>query len=218
VFTACAPSTGYFGDLDARAGRLRPVEHRAVRLEALRAGEPQLEAKHLGRLDPAVRHVVPVAHPRDPLALPAAQRLAHREQVRQDLTRVRQVGEPVDHGDRRMTGELQHFVVVEGADHDTVDVARQHAGGVRDRLTPAQLDVAGREKQRLAAQLVGTHLERHPRASARLGEDHGERLPRERRLAVRPLLHALRQVEKALNLVPGEVGDREKVPFGHGWV
>src|SRR2546430_11630565 len=40
-----------------------------------------------------------------------------------------------------------HFAVVERADHDAIDVARQHARRVRDRLAAPDLDIAGREKR-----------------------------------------------------------------------
>jgi hypothetical protein len=48
----------------------------------------------------------------------------------------------------------------EGADHDAVDIAREHAGGVGDRLAAAELNVARREKQRVAAELPHPDLER----------------------------------------------------------
>src|SRR5438093_269536 len=87
---------GHFRHLNAGAGLLRPIEDAPARLVSFRAGQPQLEAEQLRRLDPAVRHVVAVTHPGDPLPLPPAQRLPHGEQVGQHLARVGQVGEAVD--------------------------------------------------------------------------------------------------------------------------
>src|SRR5438034_208414 len=59
---------------------------------------------------PVINGLTDLSHPcqvladlftvRDALAFPAPQRLAHREQVRQHLTGVRQVGEAVDHRNR----------------------------------------------------------------------------------------------------------------------
>src|SRR5438477_4808338 len=61
---------GYVGDVHLRvlAG---PLELGAVGLEPLGARQAQLEAQHLGRFEPAVRHVVAVADPGDALVLPA---------------------------------------------------------------------------------------------------------------------------------------------------
>src|SRR5213596_2163635 len=202
--------------LDAGPPLLRTVEDPAVGLVALGARQPQLEPQHLRRLDPAVGHVVPVAHPGDPLSLPRAQRLPHREQVGQHLAGVRQVGEPVDDGNRRLARQLLHLGVIEGPDHDAADVAGQHPRGVGDRLAPPQLDVAGRKEQGVPAQLVRPHLEGDPGARARLGEDHRQALARERGLPVGPRLHPPGQVEQAQDVVPSEVGDGEEIALGHG--
>src|SRR2546422_1967519 len=139
---------GHLGDLHLRVLAV-PLELGAVVLEPLGAREPQLEAQHCGSLAPAVRHVVAVANPSDPLVIPAAQRLAHREQVGEHLAGVRQVGESVDDRDGRPARQLFDLFVVEGADHDAVHVARQHPCRVRDRLPAPQLDVLGGEEQRL---------------------------------------------------------------------
>jgi len=176
--------------------------------------EAQLEPQHLRRLDPAVRHVVAVAHPGDPLPLPRAQRFPHGEQVGEHLAGMRQIGEAVDHRDGGVPRQLRHLPVVEGADHDPVHVARQHPRRVGDRLPPPDLDVAGGEEQRLPAQLVRAHLERHPGPRARLREDHRQGLAGERRVPVAAGLHPAGEVEQPQDLVPGEVGDGEEVALG----
>src|SRR5256714_6358127 len=163
---------GHLGDLHLRvlAG---PLELGAVGLEPLGAGQAQLEAQHGGRLQPAVRHVVAVADPSDALVLPAAQRLAHREQVGEHLAGVRQVGESVDDRDGGPARQLFDLFMIEGADHDAVHVARQDARSVRDGLPAPQLDVLGRQEQRVAPQLGGPHLEGDPGAGAGIGEPPG---------------------------------------------
>jgi hypothetical protein len=46
-----------------------------------------------------VGHVVAVAHPGDDLALPAAERLPDGHEIGEDLARVLEIGQPVDHRD-----------------------------------------------------------------------------------------------------------------------
>jgi len=45
-----------------------------------------------------------------------------------------QVCQAVDHGDCRMMRPLFDTRVVERADYEAVNVAREHGGGIRDRL------------------------------------------------------------------------------------
>ena len=46
-----------------------------------------------------------------------------------------------------------------GPDHDAVDVAREYARGVGDRLTASELYITRGEKERMSAQLPGADLE-----------------------------------------------------------
>ena len=88
----------------------------------------------------------------------------------------------------------------ERANHDAVDVARQDARGVGDRLAAPELDVARRQKQRVAAELERADLERHARSGGRLHEDHRERFSGERLLGRTSPPHSLGDVEQALEL------------------
>ena len=72
--------------------------------------------------------------------------------------------------------EVGHRLVREGAGHDAVDVAREHLGGVGDRLAAAELDVAAGEEERVAAHLGHARLEADPGAGRGLLEDHPQRL------------------------------------------
>ena len=112
--------------------------------------------------------------------------------------------------------ELLDVLVGEGADHDAVHVARQDARRVGDRLAAAELDVARRQEERVAAQLVGADLERDAGAGGRLHEDHRQRLAGEGLLLVLAAPHPLGQVEEREQLGPGEVRDREEVAVGGG--
>src|SRR5450759_643012 len=47
--------------------------------------------------------------------------------VGQHLAGMRTPGKPVDHRHRGMARELGHRLVVEDADHDRIDIAREHA-------------------------------------------------------------------------------------------
>ncbi len=185
-----------------------------IRLEALGAGEPQLEAEYCGGLEPGVGHVVAVANPGDALPFPAAEVLLNREDVGQHLAGVGQIGQAVDHGDRGEAGQLLDLGVAVGADHDPVDIAGQHPGGVRNRLTPPDLDVLAGEEEGLAAQLVGPDLEGDAGAGGRLGEDHRQRLAGEGGLPILPPLHPLGQIEELLDLLAAEVGDLQEVALG----
>ena len=60
--------------------------------------------------------------------------LADREEVRQRLARMLEVREGVDHRDRGGGGEDLQPLLLEGPEHDRVDVAGQDATGVLDRL------------------------------------------------------------------------------------
>ena len=182
-----------------------------VGLEPLGTREPQLEAQDPRGLEPGVGHVVAVADPRDALPFPAAEVLLDREEVGEDLAGVGEVGEPVDHRNRGEPGQLLDLGVVVGADHDAVHVAREHAGGIGDRLAAADLDVLAGEEEGLAAELVGADLKGDAGPGGRLGEDHGQGFPGEGGLPVLLGLHPFGEVEELLDLRTAEVGDLEEV-------
>src|SRR5690606_9144398 len=98
-----------------------------------------------------------------------------------------------------------------GADHDAVDVAGEDTGRVPDGLAAAELDVAGREEQGVAAELERPDLEGHAGARGALLEDHRERLAGERLAAILAELDAPGQVEQVVQLVGGEVRDLEEI-------
>src|SRR5690606_39158749 len=109
-----------------------------------------------------------------------AELLLDRHDVRKHLTGVQKVRQPVDDRNARVMSQLDHVAVVEGADHDPVDVTREDARGVLDRLPASELDVAGRQEERVPAELEGPDLERDSRPGRALLEDHRQRLARKR--------------------------------------
>ena len=145
--------------------------------------------------------------------------LADGERVGHALAGVMVVGETVDHGDLPVLGEVLHVLLGEGADHDAVDVAAHHVGGVLDGLAHAQLDVVGAEEHRLRAELLDADLEAHPRARRGLHEDHGDGAAVEERVRLARLLLRLElggEVEQAGDLGRGEVVDGEEAAAPRG--
>jgi hypothetical protein len=122
-----------------------------------------------------VAHVVPVTEVRDAHAFEGLEALADRHHVRERLARVELVGEPVDDRDVRVRRQLVDVRLLEGPDHDAVEVARQDPRGVFDRLSASQLEVAGGQVEAAAAELRDPDLEADPRPRRGLLEDHPER-------------------------------------------
>src|SRR5919112_3775397 len=92
------------------------------------------------------------------------------------------VGEAIYHRYVGGAGELFEVPVVEGADHDGVDVAGQDAARVRGRLALADLDLLRTQVKRVAAELVHPDLEGDAGPIGGLLEDHGERAPAQLRV------------------------------------
>ena len=119
---------------------------------------------------------------------------------------MQQIGQGVDDGDVGISGELLHLLMLEGADHHAVEVARQDARRVLDRLAAPDLQVAVREEERLPAELEHARLEGDARPRRGFLEDHAERLARENAVLYARLLHCLelsRQIEDRLYLLAG---------------
>ena len=149
-------------------------------------------------------HVVAVAEVGEADAFEAAEPLANRHRVGERLERVGEVGEPVDHGDRRVLGERVDLGLVERADQEGADEPREDERGVAVALAPRELEVGGRKIQRHPAELCDPDLEPDARAGRRLVEDHPDRPARQypQLLAAQALLLQLvRQVEGELELV-----------------
>jgi hypothetical protein len=201
-------------DLHLRAGLLGALEQVIRRLVAFRTRQRQLEPEAMRRVDPGVGHVVAVADPRVLVLRDVAEVLADRQEVGEDLARVQHVREAVDHRHVSELRELLDVLVREGADHDAVDVPREDARGVSDRLAAAELHVSWREEQRVAAELIGADLEGDAGTRRSLHEDHRQRFSGERLVLVLPLAHALGEVEECVELFSGKVGNGEEV-FSH---
>ena len=105
--------------------------------------------------------------------------------------------------------------LLEGTDHDSVEVARKHDGGVLDGLAAAELQIAGRQVEPHAAELVDPDLERDARAGRGLLEDHPERAAGEEVVLLPRFLEALQlvsEVEHLEQLGSAPVGDPGERP------
>ena len=151
-----------------------------LRLELRRGRDAKLEFETLGGVHPRRQHVVAVAGPGHGAALDRAAMLLEGHHVGHHLAGMRAPRQPVDHRDRGVLGQFLHQRMVEGADDDAVDVARQHAGGVGDGLAAAELHLGAGQRDQLAAELPDADVERHPRPGRGLVEDHGDGLAGER--------------------------------------
>src|SRR5260370_902768 len=100
----------------------------------------------------------------DGAALYRTAMLFEGHQVSHDLARMRAPGQAVDDGYGGVRGELQQRIMVENADHDGVDIARQHPRGVGDGLAAAELHFRTRQHDRFPAELAHADVERHPGA------------------------------------------------------
>ncbi len=70
-----------------------------------------------------------------------------------------------------MFGHFQKRRLVEGAQHDEVDIPRQNARGVGNRFTVTKLHVLARQHHRLATHLAGADIEADPGPGRGLFED-----------------------------------------------
>ena len=128
---------------------------------------------------------------------------------------MRAVGQAVDDGDGRVGRELLDIGLGERPDHDRVEVAREDDGRVLDRLAAPELQVAGREVEAGAAELVDPDLERDARSRRGLLEDHPERSAGEEVVLLArllPTLEVVGQVEHLEQLVAAPVRDAGERP------
>ena len=82
-----------------------------------------------------------------------------------DLAGMAFVGQPVDDRHGGVLGQLEQGLVLVGADHDGVDVARQHARRVGDGLAAAELQV-GVVERHASGRRAGAWRRRTTRACA----------------------------------------------------
>ncbi len=167
-------------DFDRGARRLDPLQHLPLRREFGRCRDRELEVELAGGVHPRRQHVVGVAGPRHLAPADRPAMLLEGHDVGHDLAGMRAPRQPVDDRHGGMLRKLEQHVVLEGADHDGVDIARQHAGGVGDGLAAAELHLLAGEHDGVAAELAHGDVERDAGAGRRLVEDHRQHLAGDR--------------------------------------
>ena len=186
------------------------MEDVGIRCVLRRTGDRHVDPGERARLEQRVCDVVAaVADERDAPAGQVAERLLDRQQVGERLARMVLVESALTTGTRRPAGELVDRLLRERADHDRVDVARERAGGVGDRLAAPELQLLRRQRDRRRAEPGGGRRERDARPCRRLLEDAGDRPAAERVLvAVGLVLHRLRRARAARSSI---VGSRSEI-------
>ena len=190
--------------MHAPALSLRPRKQPRVRRDLRRTGDAQFEAEAHGRVDPRRAHVVARTRPHHRLAGDRSAMLLEGHNVGHQLAGMRLVGEPVDDGNRRRFRQLDQALMPLRAQHDRVDITRQHARGVADGFAVPELQIAAAQHHRLAAHLAHADVERDARARRRFLEDQRQHPPFERlhivgsapRFALARRLHAFRVVDQ----------------------
>ena len=191
---------------------LGPVHHLGDRLEARRCRHADGHAGLRARQEQGMRDVVPVPEVRQDSPVEVAEMLADREEVGQRLAGVLEVREGVDHRDRRRGGEDLQALLLEGPEHDRVDVARQDTTGVLDRLTATQLELRRGQHDGVRAELFHPDLERDTRAGGGLLEDQRDRSAGQRSGVRAPIrLQCRAEVDELGELGSGEVVDAQVV-------
>ena len=202
------------------------VDDRRVGQVALGGCRDEVHARSGRYPHQRVADVVSVAEVRDADALERAEALPDRHRVGERLERMGRVGEPVDDRDRRVLRELVDLGLVERADRDRAQEAREDERGVAGRLAARELEVCRRDVERHPAELGDPDLRADPCPRRRLAEDEPDgatgqdpQLPPARALD----LELVREVERRAELVGAPVGDPREAPAlervgdpGHG--
>ncbi len=187
--------------------------------ELLRSAESDVDAQVRASKEPGVGHVaIGVAHEGDLAALHGAQVVAighlfgEREDVREDLARVRVIRQRIDDRHRaELRKVLEQRVLVAANDH-AMQVARQHLCGVGHGFAAGDLRIARAEDHRMRAKLMQADFERHACAGAVLVEEHAPALPVEGLRGGGALALVLgSQLKNLADFLDAEVGNFQEV-------
>ncbi len=171
-------------ELDLRSLGAGLVDEYRLGVKLDRAGEGQIEAELPGGLDHRGGNVVAIARPHHLLARDRPVMLLEGQHIGHDLAGMGAVGQPVDHRHRGMLGQLQQRGLVEGADHDQVNIAAEHPRGVGDALAMAKLHLRAGERDGLAPHLPHPDIEAHPGPGRGFLEDQRDDVVLQRQLQI----------------------------------
>ena len=161
-----------------------------------------------------VCHIVAaVAEEHELAALQAAEVLADRQHIRQDLRGMEFVRQAVPDGDAGVFCQLLHDALAEAAVFDAVIQAAEHAGRVSNGFLFADLGAGRVEISNVHAEVVRGHLKGAARAGRGLLKDQRDVLPAECVVRDAGLLFGLQgggEVEQTGDLVGGEVQQGQK--------
>src|ERR671921_1103513 len=122
-------------------------------------GDGELCAAQGAGYGEGVCHVVAVAHVGYFDSFEKTELLTHGHEVSESLAWMVGVRKTVYDGDVGGAGQFFEVPVVEGTDHNSVDVTCQDAARIRGRLAFADLDLLGAQVERVATELVHSDLE-----------------------------------------------------------
>ena len=93
-----------------------------------------------------------------------------------------EVCQTVDNRNRAVFCQVFYFLLLEGTDHDAVQIPGQYPCSVLYRLAPADLQIICGQKQGVAAQLVHTGFKGNTGTGGRLLENHAQGLALQMRM------------------------------------
>ncbi len=169
-------------EFDLRA--LGPMDHFRIGSKLARRRHAQGEAEPLGGMHPGGEHIVAVAAPGHGGALDGAAMFLEGHHIRHHLGGMAPFGQPVDDRNGGVGGQFLHHLVIQKADHDGIDIARDHPRRVGDGFLARQLHLVAGQHQGGAAQLAHRHIEGDAGAGGLLVEDHRQHAAGQRRVGI----------------------------------
>ena len=209
-------------DRNIGTGSLCRADELRIGIIALGTADPDIELHQARGFDDAVKHVVAVTEPGN---FKSRKRLAmfdECEQIGDDLARMREIGETVDHRDVGTGGHFLDLCMIVGPDHDRVGHAGKDPVVSRHGFAAPQLHRAAVHDDAGAAELADRDVKGHAGPRAALFKNHCQHMigqrpvgvgfalgpPGARRLAVD------RVCDHRGNCVAPGIGKVEKMP-GH---